>query len=182
FIAAPASAGIIETPPFTVQAVPTTINGVAVPKGVYMTDAYIMNGTITNAKIGNLAVDDAKIANMSVTKLTAGKLSVGAYIESTNYASGDTGFIIHGNGNAEFNNATVRGGVYSTFGVIGGVTIRNNGLTSSNYNGTVSGNGNVSGSGTAGWAILSNGSVVFNSGTFRGALDAATGTFAGSLS
>src|SRR5690606_317092 len=103
FVAPPVQmgAGQIATPLFTVQTVPTTINGVAVPRGVYMTDAFIMNGTITNAKIGNLAVDDAKIANMSVAKLTAGKLSVGAYIESTNYASGDTGFIIHGNGNAE---------------------------------------------------------------------------------
>ena len=31
---------------------------------VFIKDAMIQNGAITNAKIGSLAVDDAKIANL----------------------------------------------------------------------------------------------------------------------
>lgn len=70
-IASPGQTTII---PFIVQATPTTINGVSVPAGVYMSDAYIRNGTITNAKIGNAAIDDAKIASLSADKIIAGSL------------------------------------------------------------------------------------------------------------
>jgi len=45
------------TTPFVVQATATTLNGVAVPAGVYMADAFIMNGSIANAKIGELSAD-----------------------------------------------------------------------------------------------------------------------------
>ena len=60
--------------PFVVRTSPTTINGESVPAGVYMQDAYIANGTITNAKIGNAAIDDAKIANLDAGKITTGFL------------------------------------------------------------------------------------------------------------
>ena len=43
--------------PFTVQATQTTLNGETVPAGVYMTDAFIKNGSIESAKIKDLAVD-----------------------------------------------------------------------------------------------------------------------------
>ena len=76
YVAAPATAtGIESAIPFIVQTTPTTINGVEVPIGVYMRDAFIQNGTITNAKIANLAVDDAKIADLSAEKITAGTIS-----------------------------------------------------------------------------------------------------------
>ena len=112
--------------PFTVQATATTINGVAVPAGVYITDAYIKNGTITNAKIGNAQIDDAKVANMSVAKLTAGSMQVGAYIRSTSYTSGSAGFTIGADGFAEFNNVVVRGTVYATAGELQGIVIKDN--------------------------------------------------------
>jgi len=60
--------------PFVVRSSPTTINGVLAPPGVYITDAFIADGTINNAKIGQLAVDDAKIASMDAAKITAGFL------------------------------------------------------------------------------------------------------------
>lgn len=60
--------------PFVVRTSPTVINGESVPVGVYMQDAYIANGTITNAKIGNAAIDDAKIANLDAGKITTGYL------------------------------------------------------------------------------------------------------------
>lgn len=170
-VAGPASGGTLTDIPFFVQATATTVNGVAVPPGVYMTDAFIHNGVITNAKIGNLAVDDAKVANMNVSKLRAGKVGVSEYIESSSYVSGVTGFRIHGNGNAEFNNVTARGTVYATAGQIGGNTIDSTGVQSPGYNGT------------SGWRINSDGTAVFgNNVTIKGVLSGATGTFAGSLS
>jgi hypothetical protein len=61
--------------PFTVQASATTIGGVAVPAGVYMTDAFIRNGSIINAKIADAAIDNAKIANLSADKINAGTIN-----------------------------------------------------------------------------------------------------------
>jgi uncharacterized coiled-coil protein SlyX len=55
------------TVPFIVQTTTQTINGVSVPPGVYIADAFVRNGTITNAKIGNAAIDEAKIANASIS-------------------------------------------------------------------------------------------------------------------
>ena len=61
--------------PFIVQASATTINGVAVPAGVYMTDTFIRNGSIINAKIANGTIDNAKIANLDAGKINAGTIS-----------------------------------------------------------------------------------------------------------
>lgn len=126
----------VTTPPvlpFVVQATPTTVNGVAVPAGVYMMSAFIKNGDIVNAKIGNLAVDDAKIANMSVDKLTAGSLSVGQYAQSTGYVAGSSGWRINGDGTAEFSAVVVRGTVFASQGEIGGWTIGSSYLQSNTY-------------------------------------------------
>ena len=43
--------------PFTVQATATTINGIAVPAGVYMDAAFIKAASITSAQIGSLNAD-----------------------------------------------------------------------------------------------------------------------------
>lgn len=53
----------------------TTINGVFVPAGIYVRDAYIANGSISNAKIGNAVITDAKVANLSAAKITFGEMS-----------------------------------------------------------------------------------------------------------
>lgn len=158
-VAGPASAGVVPAPPFFVQTTPTTVNGVPVQPGVYMQDAFMRNGVITNAKIGNLAVDNAKIANVSAAKLTAGALAVGAYIESTNYLAGDTGFRIGGDGNAEFSNATVRGTVFATAGRIGGNTINSTGVQSPGY------------SASAGWRIDTDGTITANQAKIRGEIN-----------
>ena len=75
YIANPTGPSIAPAMPFIVRTTATTINGVSVPAGVYISDAFIQNGTITNAKIGNAAIDDAKIANLSASKITTGFLS-----------------------------------------------------------------------------------------------------------
>jgi hypothetical protein len=119
--------------PFVIQTTPTTINGVAVPAGVYANDLFVKNGTITNAKIGNLAVDDAKIANLSVSKILAGSMVVGQFINSANYISGVQGWSINAAGTAEFSNAVVRGTVYAGNGAIGGILIGGGNVYSANY-------------------------------------------------
>lgn len=101
--------GVGDILPFIVQATPTTINGLAVPAGVYINDAFIRNGTITNAKIGNAAIDDAKIANLSAAKITAGSLAVGQYIQSSNYIAGTQGWRINADGSAQFTAASIQG-------------------------------------------------------------------------
>jgi hypothetical protein len=109
--------------PFVIQATATTVNGVAVPAGVYMDAAYIQNGTITNAKIGDATIDSAKIASLTAAKITAGSMQVGSYVQSTSYVAGTSGWSINANGTAEFSGVVVRGTVYATAGSIGGNTI-----------------------------------------------------------
>lgn len=77
---------------------------------VFMSSAFIQNGTITNAKIGD-------------------------YIQSNNYVSGSAGWSINKNGQAEFSSGTFRGslfaqnGNFSFNGVNNRVVIDNNGVT-----------------------------------------------------
>lgn len=91
-----------ESPYFRLDA-PTVINGVNVPAGVYMKDAFIQNGTITNAKIGNLAVDDAKIADATITdgkiaNLSAAKLTAGTALAASITVSGTALSVLRSNG------------------------------------------------------------------------------------
>lgn len=152
-VSSPSGPGITPITPFIVRTTPTTINGVAVPVGIYMSSAYLQNGEITNAKIGNAQIDDAKIVNLSVSKLTAGSLAVGQHIRSTNFVAGASGFNIPADGSAEFNNVTVRGTVHATAGTFAGAL--------SGATGTFAG------------------ALSAATGTFTGSLSAATGTFAG---
>jgi hypothetical protein len=149
-----AEGGVAGTPLFAVVTTPITVGGVTVPIGTYMQDAFIMNGTITNAKIANLAVDDAKISSLAVGKLTAGSMQVGAFIRSTNYVAGVSGFSINGIGTAELNEIIVRGSGFFGGGSIGGIIIEPTRIRSSNYTG-----------GGVGFAINTNGTIDLPSGT-----------------
>ena len=108
-IASPSGPGISPATPFIVQTTPTTIGGVSVPVGVYMDDAFIRNGTITNAKIANATIDDAKIASLSANKITAGSMQVGSYIQSSNYIYLTQGWELSSDGYFEAQNANIRG-------------------------------------------------------------------------
>ena len=68
------TAWVADSPslPFIVRTSPTTINGEAVPAGVYIRDGFIQNGTIVNAQIGDAAIDNAKIENINAGKINAG--------------------------------------------------------------------------------------------------------------
>ena len=166
YVANPEGPGIAPSMPFVVRTSAYVNNGITVQPGVYMRDAFIENGTVTNAKIANLAVDDAKIANLAVSKLTAGALSVGAFIKSTNYASGSAGWTISSDGQAEFNNVVVRGGVYASYGSFSGTVYASSGSFTGTVNAT---NGSFTGH------------VVATSGSFTGAVNATSGSFTGSI-
>ena len=73
------TAWVVDSPslPFIVRTSPTTINGEAVPAGVYIRDGFIQNGTIVNAAIGDAAIDNAKIANVNAGKINAGFIDAG---------------------------------------------------------------------------------------------------------
>lgn len=202
YIASPSGPGVAPSMPFIVRTTATTIGGVSVPVGVYMNDAFIQNGTITNAKIANLAVDNAKISSLAVDKLTAGSLAVGQYIQSSNYVAGTSGFRLDANGTAYLQDAVLRGTVYASAGQIGGNTIGSTYIRSNNYvlgqsgwNLNSDGTGQVGGisflsnamqssnyvAGSAGWKLSRDGTFEASNGTFRGALSGATGTFSGAL-
>jgi len=91
---------------------PTVINGVTVPAGTYIKQAWIADATISRAKIQDLAVDNAKISDLSATKITAGAMQVGSYIESQSYSTGVSGWRINANGSAEFAQAVIRGSIF----------------------------------------------------------------------
>ena len=78
------SPGQTTVTPFIVQATATTINGVAVPAGVYINDAYIRNGTITSAKIADATIDNAKIISLSADKINAGTIDAARISINTN--------------------------------------------------------------------------------------------------
>lgn len=81
--------------------------------GTYQTPFYVTNGAmyVREAFIKNASIETAKIADAAIT--TA---KIAQQIQSTNYASGSTGWMINKNGSAEFNNVTVRGAVYANSG------------------------------------------------------------------
>lgn len=104
--------------------------------------AQIADAAIATAKIGNLQVTDAKIGDLNVNKLLAGTISakeiilsnsVLSILRSDNYSAGSTGWRIRGNGDAEFNNVTVRGTL-----VTGSMTIDSSGVRFASASGTVS--------------------------------------------
>ncbi|HGX9053554.1 TPA: phage tail protein [Escherichia coli] len=81
--------------------------------GTYTTPFYVTNGAmyVREAFIKDASIGTAKIADAAIT--TA---KIAQQIQSTNYASGSTGWMINKNGSAEFNNVTVRGAVYANSG------------------------------------------------------------------
>ena len=79
--------------PFIVRTTAGTVNGIAVPAGVYIKDGWIQEGSITNAKIADATIDNAKITGtLDAAKIVSGTMSAsrisGGVIQSTDLASG----------------------------------------------------------------------------------------------
>lgn len=160
-IASPSGPGIEPVVPFAVQTTPTTIDGIVFQPGVYMTAAVMKKAIVENFVAGLAVIDDANIKNVRAGKILADSLGVGQYIQSQNFSSGSTGWRINANGNAEFQNATMRGTVYANAGAIAGIQIFSTFLRSSNYI-----------AGVRGFQINTDGTAELNDATVRGHITA----------
>jgi hypothetical protein len=60
--------------PFVVQATATTINGTAVPAGVYIDAAFIKNASITAAQIGSINADTISTGSLSADYILGGTI------------------------------------------------------------------------------------------------------------
>ena len=72
--------GVSDIKPFLVQTTDTMVNGVTIPKGVYMDAAYIVNMSAAIARLGQAWIDDAKIVSLAASKIVAGSLAAGVEI------------------------------------------------------------------------------------------------------
>jgi hypothetical protein len=102
-------------------------------------------------------LDDVSIASLTASKIRSGSITVGQFIQAANYVPGLAGWRINGDGTAELANAVVRGGVYATYGLIGGNAINSTGMQSPGYVAN-----------TSGWRLDSNGSFYANTIALRG--------------
>lgn len=154
-ISSPSGPGITPIIPFAVQTTPiTTAAGEVLPVGVYMDAAYVRNLDAALGRFSNAIITNALIVSLSASKITAGSLSVGEYIQSSAFVPGTTaGFRIDGGGGVEIRN-------------VGGTRI---------FNLNASGSAPVLKVGTA-FEILANGNA-----TYSGVLSAATGSFSGAV-
>jgi len=98
--------------------------------------ALAVLNVVGTAQIDNLAVTSAKIKDLSFDKITAAtntaSLTIGGsgYLKSSNYSAGSAGFKIDGDGDAEFNDVTVRGKIIANvsgssvpWGYVSGVNV-----------------------------------------------------------
>ena len=157
YIANPTGPSVAAAMPFIVRTTATTINGVSVPVGVYITDGFIQNGTITNAKIADATIDNAKIASATITNakiadatITAAKIT-DATITSAKIA--DAAITSAKIGSAAITSAKIA-----------------NSIQSDNYS-----------AGSAGWIINKTGTAEFENAIVRGTIYGTAGTFSGSI-
>ena len=124
--------------PFVVQTTATTVNGETVPVGVYIADAFIKNGTITNAKIGDAAIDSAKIANATIVGADIANATIqGANIDSATITSANIAIATITSANIA--NATIQGADIAN-AAITSANIANAAITSANIaNATIQG-------------------------------------------
>lgn len=75
YIASPSGTGK-GVRPFAVYASPTTINGVTVPAGTYMDNAFIANGTLDAAKIKDATITSAKIGQAEIKTVNIAQAAI----------------------------------------------------------------------------------------------------------
>lgn len=111
--------------PFTVVTTPTlTPAGELLPVGVYMEAAYVKNLEAALGRFQNAFITNAMIVSVSASRITSGVISVGNYIQSSNYVPGVSGWRIHGDGSAELAAAVIRGQLTAAQIDSRGLTIR----------------------------------------------------------
>jgi len=109
YVTAPAgTTGVNDVLPFVIQTTDEVVNGVTIPKGVYMDAAYIKNLQAITARLGSAWITDAMIQSLSATKIKAGTISVGEYIQSADFVTGVSGWRWSGN-TGEVGSTMIRG-------------------------------------------------------------------------
>lgn len=74
----------------------------------------------TNQVFQGNSIDGSKIESLTVNKLRAGTLNVDAYLQSTGYVAGSTGWRINGDGSVEFDSGYFRGDITGATGTFSG--------------------------------------------------------------
>lgn len=107
----------------------STVAGVTKSSVLFNADTFaVYNGTTNNASLpfviqnGQVYIRDAFIADGAITNA-----KIGQFIQSTNYVAGSQGWNINKNGSAEFSQVTVRGTVYANAGSFTGAIYANTG-------------------------------------------------------
>lgn len=124
-------------PPFMVQNNKVYLQD-AMIRDASIGSAKIADASINNAKIANASINDAKIQNASITgaKIVNGSIDnakIGNQINSDTWNGSTAGWMINKNGQATFNNVTVRGRVEANEGYFKGRIEANDGY----FRGTV---------------------------------------------
>lgn len=126
-----------------------------------VTATEIAAGTITATEIAANTITAGQIAANAITasELAAITMEVGKYIHSSNYVNGSAGWAIDADGNAEFNDVTIRGGLLVN-GEIEGASVTAGRIQSPDFNPATPF--------AAGWGIDYLGGAYFNEGHFQG--------------
>lgn len=182
-----------ESPFFSIPT-PTVIGGVTIPAGVYIKQAFIYNGSITNAKIANAAIDTAKISDAAITTAKIADAQI------TTAKIGDAQITNAKIANAAIDNAKIADAAITTAKIadasISSAKIQDATITSAKISQQIQSDNYAPNS--AGWMINRSGTAEFQnivingtgkfggqlvaaSGQFLGELVAATGTFGGRL-
>lgn len=113
------------------QLIVNTVNSsVLEPAGVVLQDNIInsrniISGSITSVEIAanTITADNIAAGTITADELAANVILVNNVIRSNNYVQGESGWIIDGDGNAEFYTASIVGYIGATSGTIGGFEI-----------------------------------------------------------
>ena len=123
--------------------------------GTFTVDGWRTTGTTTidggNITTNTITADAIKTSTLNAKTITLGTTGGDSIIKSGNYSAGSSGWQIKANGDAEFNNVTVRGTIAtSTIGAGSTVSVAG-AIQSSNYS-----------LGTAGWKLGATGAMELN--------------------
>lgn len=171
------------------QLVINTVNSAVLePAGVILQENIInsrniISGSITSEEIAANTITANNIAAGAITAdlLSANIVLVGQQIQSNNYVANVSGWAINGNGTAQFDSASIRGGLIANSVSTPGIDILANGaIVSTNFNvtpdgtitanaGTFSGTLDIGGSDTSSFHVDSNGNMWLGNATFAGA-------------
>lgn len=144
------------------QLVINTVNSAVLePAGIVLQENIInsrniISGSITSEEIAANTITSNNIAAGTITAdlFSANIVLVGQQIQSNNYVPDVSGWVINGDGTAQFDSASIRGGLIANSVSTPGIDILANGaIVSTNFN------------------VSPDGTITANAGTFSGRID-----------